>query len=381
MIKHYSKILKKRQRGFTLVELLVASAILLVLVGIIISYMFQSFESNQYIKVQSYMRDSTQRFMYYLSKELAQSRKVFSNNTVGNNFKNKLPLSTTERQLAVFPTIRPNGSFVKTQTCDFYPDSYTWPLSMGNSLMFLKLTKTMSDYGFPGSVVQQKLDLYQFVLYFVKSDDTTLPFLDVWNSAPSRRPMYLVEWKSKYYADYNQFRTYMTYLQNSGNNARRGDVVSQLNSQQVTALLDTTQSNPNDAFFSLAATASPTKKATGYKIEELTRRNPVLLQSTQETIYSVAYNQSDDFPIQAMVPVIYDESPDPDAASCGAAALPASAPFYGGPADAFPGGFEVGIAGPNSGRAVHINLTYIGRFRGRRFVEQQRTFNAYARDY
>lgn len=372
---------KTASRGFTLLELMIAGSITLVLVGIASSYMYKSFETNQYIKVQGYMRDATQRFVYYISKELAQSRRVFSNNTSGNLFKDKLPITSMEKSLAVFPTVRPNGSFVQTQTCDIDAGSFIWPLSMGNSIMFVKLDKTKSDYAFPSSVVQQKIDLYQFSLFFVKNDDTTLAPFDLWNSTPSLRPQYIVEWKSKYYADYSQFKSYMTYLSGSGNVARMAQVVSQLSGDNVIGLLDTTQTVPNDAFYNLTAVVAPTKKASSYKIEEFYRRNPVLLQSSQDLVYSVAYNKGSNFPIRSKVPMLYEASPSPNASTCGFSAQPTTAPAYGGPSSAFPGGFEIGITGPNSGRAVHINATFVGRFKGSRFVEQQRSFNAYARDY
>lgn len=376
------KISKKTaSRGFTLLELIIAGSITLVLVAIASSYMFKSFEANQYIKVQGYMRDATQRFVYYISKELAQSRRIFSNNTSGNLFKDKLPISSAEKALAVFPTVRPNGSFVKTQTCDIDAGTFIWPLSMGNSIMFIKLDKTKSDYGFPSTVVQQKIDLYQFSLFFVKNDDTALAPFDVWNSTPSLRPQYIVEWKSKYYADYSQFKSYLNYLDSSGNSAKRAQVVSQLLADNVIGLLDATKTVPNDAFFNLSNDLSPNKKPANYKIEEFSRRNPVLLKSSQDLVYSVAYNKGSNFPIRSDVPVLYEASPSPDASTCGFSALPTSAPAYGGPASAFPGGFEIGITGPNSGRAVHINATFVGRFKGKRFVEQQRSFNAYARDY
>jgi hypothetical protein len=377
-----------RQTGITLLEVMIGAAITMFLMSLIGSFIFQNFNNHQYLKIQAQLKDRMQMSLYKMERELAQVKKLMSNDTLGNAYLGKIPLPTTPAPsdigLIVLPTIRSTGSLSLAKTCNLYPDEYFWPLAYGNSLFFARLNRTFSN--FPGITNPDQnlrnIDIYQFVLYYVKNNDPSEPIIDTWNSGANMRAQTLIRWESKLYADYTQFKDYMGFL----SAANQTLVNSALQNAGVTALWDPNSATANGSFYTIATTATPSAKANSYKIEELRKGRGVLIQSEGSAVYSVAYNKQNDktaanyFPLDTPVPAFYKSSPSPDATACGPLAVPSSAPTYGGPANAFPGGFEVGIVGPNSGRSVFVNLTMIGRFTGTRKVEKNHQINAYARD-
>lgn len=384
------------QKGFTMIEVMIASSILVGVMAIVLSFMRSSFENNQFVREQAIMKDAAQNTLYRISKDLAHSKRVYSNDAQGKTMINKLDMTTTEKGLLILPTIRSNGSLSQTRSCDTYPDEYFWPLSIGNSLYFVEFVgsqETFSGLSDP-SLYEYKIPIYQFKVYFVDNSDDSDGKLDLWNDPPGMNPQHLIRWESKKYADYDAYISYMNYLDANGVAADKTAVKDELEDQGVEGLWDPKEDNPNDAFYNVAASLSPTKKSNSYKVQKLNSKRALLLPQKTSTMYSVAYNGNSDnssaefFPIKANVPKLYDSAPNPGAGTCGPNALPAAPPTiyndsdnYQGPANAFPGGFEIGIVGPNSGRNIFINFTLVGRFKGKRMVEQHHVITAFARDF
>ncbi len=378
-----------REAGITLLEVMIGAAITVFLVSLIGSFIFQNWHHHQYLKIQSQLKERMQMTLYKIEREMAQVKKIMSNDTLGNAYLAKVPLPTTpaptDVSLVVLPTVRSSGSLASNKLCTLYPDDYHWPLAYGNSLFFARLNRSHSSY--PGISTptqnERNIDIYQFVLYYVKNNDPTQPLIDTWNSSPSMRGQYLVRWESRLYADYNQFTDYMNFLTPGD----RTIVNDKLQSIGVVALWNPNSTTPTTTgFYNRAAVVAPTAKAVGYQLEQLNSGRGVLVQNEGSAVYSIAYNSQNTkadanfFPLDTPVPTFYKSAPIPDAGVCGALALPIAPPTYGGPAHAFPGGFEVGIVGPNSGRSVFVNMTMIGRFTGTRKVEKNHQLTAYARD-
>jgi len=382
------KLKTVRQKGFTLLEFLISMSILLAVMGLVTNFLYQNWETSSYLKTQAVMKDATQTSLYSIARRLAQSKRLYGNGTMGLAHLNKLEFAEENKNRVVLPTIRTNGSLVSTKSCNDYPDNYFWPLSFGNSIFFVELKDTLDSYGFDPSldIISRKINVYQFVLYYVESNDS-YPLLDSWNSPASMRTQRLMRWESALYADYDEYRSFLTYL-NGVDSALRADVLTVLENRNIVGLWNSKETNPNLAFYNLVNNLNPGVKNNAYRIEQLFVRPAVLLPELDNTLYSLAYNRNMDkasseyFPIRTTVPAFYDDSPTPNASDCGENALPATAAANAGPlGNAFPGGFEVGIVGPNSGRSVFINMTVIGRFKGNRIVEQNHSISAFSRDY
>lgn len=389
--------MKKTDKGFTLIEVLIASTILLLIVGMVVNYLYQSFESNKYTQVQAYIKNASQEFLYDLNKRLSQSKRLYGRTEqtdADTDYIRKLDLSASSRDRVILPTIRTNGSLSKEKNCSVYPDNFFWPLAMGNSLFFVEYIGSLEEIPGLGNssvtgdpLTQRRISLYRFVLYYVKNDITAQGKLDLWNETPIMNPQELMVWESEIYADHDQFLSYKDYLTAEGSSSDRDKVVDALNNKQVEALWSGSEDEVSDAFYTLNASGTA-KKASGYKIKQASHRKAILLPSVSDTLYSIAYNKDSSqssstyFPLKSEVPAFYDPNPVPDAGTCGPQAIPAAPPSgYGGPLNAFPGGFEIGIVGPNSGRNVFVNLTIVGRIKGERFVERNHSTSAFAKDY
>jgi hypothetical protein len=124
-------------------------------------------------------------------------------------------------------------------------------------------------------------------------------------------------------------------------------------------------------------------KSGTYKIPMSRFVDALRLQNNGSDIYSVSYNRNTDvsnpnvFNINFKVPMYYAPSYD----TSGCSDVPAAPSFTTNAAYAnFPGGFEVGISGPQSGRAVMMHLSMVARTTSHKFVEQAFTTTTYARD-
>lgn len=377
---------RTRSRGFTLLEVLVTLAIFSVVMSISVSFLFQHWRTQRALMVQNYLRERTQSTLYVLSRQLSQSKRIFGNDTLGNLYRSQLPFPTAERDRIVLPTIRTTGALAPERTCDVFPDQYFWAPSVGNALFFVENVEVFDD--FDGLPLTHMIDLYRFNLYYV-IPDSGVRNIDHWNN-PSQMPAQkLVEWHSELYADYNQFKRYLEDPLMVSSSDRDAAKLA-LENRGVTALWDTKEETDKAKFFvtMMSDPAVRTNKGNAYQIEEKIVLNALRLQSDQQNIYSIAYNRQPDgaqanyFPIKTVVPAFFNANPTPDAGSCGANALPATAPtYFSGPANAFPGGFEVAITGPNSGRSVLLNLTVLAQGNGKMTTEQNHQAVAYAKDY
>lgn len=368
--------MNKRQRGFTLVETMIAATILAILLGILVASLFQTWRSQEYIKLQAYLKNASQETMYKMSRQLAQSKRLISNNTLGTEYLDKLPVSI-DKDWIVLPTVRQTGALIQERTCMVDKEQYFWPLSVGNALYFVELAESFKD--FTGTTVPRQIDIYQFRLYYVAEDTKNRVF-----GLPA---LELREWRSQKYADYEQYRAFLA----DSPNGERSAIKAQIEAR-VEALWDSKATTADDGFVQIMSDpAVKNAHSGGYLLKTQFDRRAALLQNTQNTTYSLAYNKqtnsalANHFPLKMDLPLFYQASPSPNASTCdaetGDTVMPSAAPVFGGNPAAFPGGFEVMVVGPNGGRSVMTSLTFVASGTGGKLVEQNHQTISYAKDY
>lgn len=340
-----------RQRAFSLVEVLITTAIFGLLLTLISQVFWQQYQASERVRLESQTQSVVQLFHNKLERSLALSKRILANDSVGQAYLDKL--EGLAEDVAILPTIRPFGALAPTKTCDKEPQNFFWPLAIGNSLFHVEVAKTVDKYG--AGILNRKLDLYQFVLYYPVQTTTklrgsnTFPVLEIH------------EWRSFYYLDYNDYKDFMATL----TGGQRTSVYNTLNALGVEALWDTKVSVITDAFWNFTTNpATATKKGGGYDIRRLHERNALMFKNTTDTQISLAYNTNTSaganfFPTRRPVPRFYKAAPVPNASTCGAQAVPTAVQTFAGNAQAFPGGFEVGIVGGSSSREILISTAIV----------------------
>lgn len=392
-------------KGITLVELMIASAILAMITALVVSLIFNASKNQSMITVQTNLKNGSEMALYRLGKEMAQAIKVFDQGAgIGATFRANLALDTTKypsMSEVWLPTIRDQGVEAPTITCTTDPDHFFWGPSVGNSLFFAEMTSVVS---FPSSVVatnkQRTINVYRFDYYYINepaSTDGTQPFLDYWHSTRVRKALRLIEWRSVLYADYDQLNDYLTStdLDKNGTNltltaGEKTAVINTLANQGVTRAWKrdyATTATYYQAFYAISAGPTLTQKTSGYQIERAISENALRLTNTNQGIYSIAYNtkttpQSDAyfFPIDNRVPYFFTKTPSPNCSTITPTPAPDPATMGTITTDNFPRGFEVMIIGPSTGRQVLVRITAVGKPQRDTLVEQTHMKTYFAKD-
>lgn len=393
--------LRCQQYGMTLVEMLVSVSILMVVIGISSSVYISVSRNQEQIRARNIMRSESETMLFRLASKLNQARMLMNNDTLGQKYLSKADLSAAPPMLSsstmdtLLPTIRPDGSLAPEKNCVDFPNNFFRANSVGNVLMFARYIGKFSKFSFASAAQLRALDLYEFKLFYLTDDSNT----STWNidralsGTSVLRRLRLVEWTSQRYVDYDQLTD---YLVDAPTNADRSQIRSDLATAGLnyawrrngTVYQDNVPSGAGNAdiFFNVGTgTSNSLTRASNHTI--LARSSTSAMHYDQDA-YSISYNTQPNaaspryFPIGVKVPYLYnDYSVNPPA--CPSGTLPAN----NGPSsmtptsskNGFPGGFEVMVVGPPSGRNILIHLTTTALV-NRYIVTNADMISAFARD-
>lgn len=376
-------------RGLTVIELVISIAVLMIILTLVTNMIFSTSRTQSRVRMENHMRSTIQTALFRISAQLNQSRMIMNGNAgsgLGYNYltavqlggapafmQNITPVNTTSKHL--LPTIQTTGSLSPEKDCATYPNNYFRANSVGNVLMFAKYLGKFNKINIASITEKRNLDLYEFKLYYLTQEGTgSNNFLDFWSNSPSKKPIRLIEWTSKPYADYTQFADYIA----DSTNPNRTTIRAALTAAGITEVWDRSATTIGTAFYTVGAGTSATINVIGSPTITRNRHNDILRFGSDA--YSVAYNTNNTtgnanyFPIRHQVPYFYQHNP----AAC-TGAIPADNTTPNSSGGAFPYGFEVMVTGPASGRNVLMRITSAARSHNG-LISHADMLTTYARD-
>ena len=386
MNKRWLRQDRKKQRGFSLPELLISTTILLAILAIVLNYMTQTWQTHDYTNAHAYLKTQAQNGLIRISRGVNQAKMIMGNDTAGLNYRNRLDLTNAPPSIAdsTLPTLRTTGSLAPEKNCTDFPTNYFRANAVGNSFLYAQNVGSFTDFS---TGANYKIDLFEF-RYLYSSDNSHLPENERYylNLKSGRLPSQtMVEWRSVRFASFEQLSALLNATADAG---ERGTIKADLAAAGIEYTWERTQTNLNNAFREVTSGGNSANMNTmggGFDIPASRTYNALLLTNSTESIYSIAYNQNDgvntgsNFVKSRMsVPHFYSET----VASCPATAvetIPANTSTPAVSAGNFPRGFEVMVAGPGSGRAVLMRVSLYAKT-SRNLVEHAHMFTTYARD-
>lgn len=371
----------RKQQGFTLIEGMIATTLLLVIVGVATGVIFSNSRNQAQIQAENVMRSQAQTALFRLTAKMNQTRMLMGNDALGNAYRSHLQMTSTPAPLpsplTALPTIRPQGSLSPEKNCTEFPNSYFRANAVGNSLLFSRYLGKFSDFGFAEVQKQRALDIYEFKYIYITEETKHSPwFVDNrLSSTPDMKPRRLIEWTSVKYVDYDQFNDYIADMAG----ADRTTIRSRLSSSGINHAWRRSGTTYNSDIFYAVGTGSG-GAISAVANHTIPKRSHLDFLHFDRDIYSVAYNSqpnqtsSDYFPIRNQVPFFYDPNPP---ACGGELPAPGTTPALN---TGFPGGMEVMIVGPPSGRNILVRLTHVALISSSRLVDHADMITAYARD-
>jgi len=320
-----SKIASRTKRpwlikGFTLVEVMMAVAILGIVTPIVAMMLAQALKSFTAYESAMQLRITNQATLNRIYLRLGSCKRIFNNSTADSSFVTSLNnLSGAPAQLtgSVLPIIQTTGSLA-FGTSDFVS------ADAGNCLFFINNDSMPTMLSGTSTV---KIDVYRFNYYYLTSV----------NPKPIRAaPTYnVVEWQSVQFADYDQIMSVST----TGN--RQQNAMAALYAMGVKYVFDSNNGSASTAFYQFNS-AGVISSANNFSIPMY--RYTVLTKMITGIIiggynYGVASNSS-----------LWTTQ-----------ACPKTIPEYAVASNPFPGGFEVAITGQSSGRTVLVRSVLVAQ--------------------
>ncbi|MBF2054384.1 MAG: prepilin-type N-terminal cleavage/methylation domain-containing protein [Candidatus Sericytochromatia bacterium] len=366
----------KRSKGFSLVELMIAMAILVTLVALCVSFLQTSWRSHNVTQLYAVVKSELQSGSIRLSKGLNQAKAVFGNDTLGNAYRNKISLSDSPAIIpdSTLPTIRVSGSLAIEKTCAVSPENFFRANSVGNALLYAELDDTFRDFS---GGIDARVDVYVFKYIYI-SDDTDYDIYQGNNVFQGQR---LIEWRSVRFVSAEQLERLLTLFPGSASTIR-----SDLISNNINFAWERSSANANTAFYNVAGAGTSLSSAgASFQIPKARHTSVFRFPSSSDTRYSIAYNQTQSgnggqtMNLRNPVPGFYN----PTVPSCPPNAqdvIPASDTTPALSLGTFPRGFETAIVGHSSGRSILIRTTAVGQSSHNSFVDITYLHTAYARD-
>lgn len=180
----------RREGGFTLIELIVVSALIVVMAGAVTVMANRGTEAQQFVRSNSKMTNKVRSIIDKVRDDVASSVRLLYNDAEGQSylswldFAGKPAISSTR-----LPNVKPNG-FGK-EAAD---ETYT-----GNCIAFVKQERTdkfnVADVFSPPKVV--RTDIYRVYVYYLTQVATT-------GSSVKKSDLDLVRWRSVSLIDWKQ---------------------------------------------------------------------------------------------------------------------------------------------------------------------------------
>lgn len=373
--------MKKQQffytnRGFSLVELMIAMSILAGLVALCIHFLQSSWRSQNMTQLYAVVKSELQAGSIRLSKSLNQAKAVFGNDALGNAYLSKISLSDSPTPIpdTTLPTIRVTGSLAIEKTCGLSPENFFRANSIGNALLYAELADTFTDFS---GGIDARVDLYEFKYVYI-SDDTNY---EVYQNKKAFQGQRLIEWRSIRFASAEQVERLLDLYPGSAATIR-----SSLTSAGINFAWERSATDANASFYNIAGGgASLSNTAASFLIPKARHFGVFRFPTSSDTRYSIAYNQSnagnggDTMNLKNPVPGFYNPIV-PDCPANAQDVIPASESTPALNLGTFPRGFETAIVGHSSGRSILIRTTAVGQSSQNSFVDITYLHTAYARD-
>lgn len=380
-----NKTKKTKQRGFSLLELLVSMSILLMIIAMACSFLFSSAQSSDLLTIEARIKSGSEQGLNRLSRSLAQTRRLYGQPNTGNHpLLGKLQIDPTYRVIpsSKLPTIRDTGSLSPEKSCEISSSSFFASNTVGNSLLFLELIGSYSYAGLSSASLEpRKIDIYR--LNYIYISDRITSGTQSLNPIirPSKLPAQnLIQWSSVPIADYQQLKGYTDAFP-----TQKGTIMSMIMSSGyrggVAYAADLETNDFSKFFYQLSNGGDITLQPNSFTLPMSLTTNALRLNNEQNVTYSIAYNQNnnpssvDYFPVKNRVPFLYSAQLNPPCASVSPQPTATPNGNY-----AFPRGFEVMIVGPSSGRSVLLRSTVVGKGNHPKLISQSHMFTTYVRD-
>lgn len=330
----------KRQRGFSLVEVTVVLALVSALMIVVYSMMEQTMRTTMFNESQNDLAVMTQRAVNVLQGEMLQTRVVFEENALGASYRDALvlPSTLTVRADSLLPRVQPEALIAPDPATERYT---------GNAMLVARQLEPLSvmydDDGVGATPpVEFLADRYRFQYVFL-SPDTSRPF---GGEGPT---LDLMMASSGVYADYFQLSTM---------GPKCGRIVSRLIAAGLQRAWNPGEPIDN-AFYALSGAVDGTF--------DPPIRNPKIttasVRSLLPGIRGGRVSGKMDYSV-AFVPTL-PRKPLPIRLPVSLYAQPVAA------APAFPGGFEVKVAGPAGNRQAMTRLVLVAHYGVKSFTAQQ----------
>jgi len=325
----------RSRRGMTLVELMIAMAIFSVLAFAIADFIISSQKVNGVVESETEISVLGQSALDDLRGELAQSRRILD---VDSGFLDRIDLTAPGIPPAAgevrLPRVVPNGSLTPKAGFKDLPFDAT---AVGNAILFVKALPPWKD-----KASGRLIDEYCFVLYYVAKGEH--------DGSLGHMPYYLQieRWQSQPYADFQQ-------VDSLGSGPQAADLIRGLTTSGVHWAWDA-GAPPVGAFSrlendQLEQPPDPHAKIAMDKVAAAIDGLGRSMRSSGVICYSVAPNDGE-IPIHVEVP------------------------RFTQPADGFPNGFEVLVAGPSHGRKVLVRLVLSAEEQGHWFSREHQMLAA-----
>lgn len=310
------------KKGLTLVELILAVTVFAIIVPQILSFLFTVMKAFTSYEASIQLERTNEEMLTRIYLKLCSCKRLFQNIPSDLSYLERLDLSTSPTVLTAsrLPKIEETGS-LSAATTGFVSSS------VGNSLFFAsndstQILENIADSS--NSTHTVRIDLYRFYYYYLTPENPKTIY--------DKKSYRLIEWKSIQYADYSQ-------LMSIPDSTKRANTVKALYNNKIYFAWNASAPLPTNAFFSLTADGA-ILPLSNHKIQLSVWSN---LTNIVTGIMAGGYR--------------YGVSPN----TAGWTKAPKVVPQYATADGSFPGGFEVVIVGPSSGRKVLLRSVLVAQ--------------------
>ena len=330
--------------GYTLAEVMIASALVAIIIPILTLVFtatnkgFTGFEAKNSIKQ---VNQNTVNRMYL---RLGRNKRLFENTSADNPFLARASTSTCPIPItgSKLPVIEENGTLAEGTT-NYHSESF------GNMLFFAyndsSIDLTVKETS--SSTSSFRIDLYKFGLYYLTQDNAS----NILGKSTSK----VVEWGSIKYANCQQ-------ITNITNSTKKSSTIAALSDSGILMCWDPSATSPSVAFSSVTKTGTDTGTLTLQASHKIPMDSYKVLTQITTGLMGGGYQ--------------YGVSPN----TSGWADVRKEVPAYATESGLFPGGLEIGIAGPSGGRKVLIRSVIMARGSMQSIIVDEQIIIACARD-
>jgi len=279
----------KAQAGVTLAEITVVVGIISVLSLIFYSLVIGTMRTNILLEAENSLNSYGQRTINMLKSEVAQSRRLYENNSDDNALRNRIIVSSD-----ISPISTSRLLIIDSNATD--PNDVA-DANIGNSLFFLmdRAPFKLEDTGTSPPTVIYIIDLHQFIYYYINEKNAGGVKI-----GSKTNYMDLMKFQSKPYANYQQLIQAQSNLSSSEWNALTGALVA----AGIQYCVDLDTSDVNNIFYEISGGNLNSQSSHNIQEERAKPAIPIIsgVKVTGNIRYSVAYNKASDFDIFEQVP-------------------------------------------------------------------------------